>query len=89
MTVGDFMKGLSSAEDGANALDVVANIEGTYPVFTPFDSFEISFSQPKLTANLHVEELSANLTSENLIGDVESDLITCNLTSDNLQGDLK
>jgi hypothetical protein len=88
MTIGQYVLSLSSEVSGS-ALTVMTNVVGTYPVFTPFDSFEVTFDQPILDANLHVEILEANLNDNSLGGELISENLLSDLNSDILTGDLK
>jgi len=77
MTVGEYMKSLSTTQNGATALEVITNIN---VVFIPFN---------EIVCNVKVESVTADLESVTLSGDVINNTITANLNTTKYSADIQ
>ena len=69
MTVGEYLRSLSTAPSGTPALTVLTNIEGTYPVLMPVDMFEANVVDEDYSADLDIISISADLFLDNISGE--------------------
>ena len=88
MTTGEWLSGMSSAEEGSTMLTVVAELEGTYPVLTPVESFEVNIREDVFIANLDIIAITANMDTDTYDCDLEQDVFTANIDDIKLDGDL-
>ena len=76
MTVGEYLRSLSTAPSGISALTVLTNIEGTYPVLMPVDMFEANVVDEDYSADLDIISISADLFLDNISADLFLDNIS-------------
>ena len=86
MTTGEWLASLSTAPQGSTMLDVVGDIEGTFPVLTPVESFGVDFNDRKYHANLAIIATSANLEQTALDADISEDKFSANLEMEAYNG---
>ncbi len=86
MTTGEWLFGQSNAPEGSDMLTVVAEIEGTYPVLTPIESFETNMQNLNIEANLDILLISTNINLQELTVDVTEDKYTANIIMESYDG---
>jgi hypothetical protein len=84
MTTGEWLASLSSAPSGSTALEVVADIEGTYPVLTPVESFSVDIIDEVYSTNLDIISISANVNEDVYTVDFSDDSFVVDLTQENI-----
>ena len=80
MTTGEWLASLSTAEDGSDMLTVVANIEGTYPVLAPVESFNVDLTSDLFTADLDIISTTVNLEMDLYNVDITEDVFSADFT---------
>ena len=85
MTVGDYLKSLSTADSGATALTVVGDIEGTYPVLTPIQQFKSNIDTVVLSGDIDTR-LSADMSVVSATAVVNEELASANLKMESIDG---
>ena len=79
MTTGEWLESLSSAPEGSTMLTIVAELEGTYPVLTPIESFKTNLIDEGFTANLDIITIKANYVDDTFSANFSDDSFTSNL----------
>lgn len=83
MTTGEYLASLSGAVAGDTMLTVVAELEGTYPVFAPVESFSVNLVDKEFTVNLDIIAISADLEIESYDTNLTVDEYTANIIMEN------
>ena len=87
MTTQEWLASLSSAPIGSTMLQVVADLEGTYPVLTPIESFNVDIVEESFTANLDIISLTADIASTEYSADLSEDGFESNLVQESYDVD--
>ncbi len=86
MTTGEWLESLSSADEGSTMLTIVAELEGTYPVLAPVESFEVNLVDENFDANLDILTLSADLIVDEFTVDATTNTYTADIIMENYYG---